>query len=359
MATIFVALATTIVTTTQLASVSVAAKIRHPVPKQLGMNTFVPYNCESPAQWSSWATTQVDAFKGLGANAIAFAFPMYTDSLTANTFYAKDVCNSIYQTPSPTELATLVQIAHHAGLQVFLRPLLYETNLYAEKPGAWRGTIHPADTKIWFENYWNTMMPYLQMAQANDVEHFAIYTELQSMALKKQWKSLIASAHKVYKGDLVFTTTWEPHVNDGVHWHGTSVGFDLYWGVPALKDTATPEQIVTGWNQALATTNKFPLISSATVSETGIVPQDGAYSEPYKWSLPLSSNHFNQAIQANWFTAACQFFKSHKMGGIYFWGSTIYDQNGALLSKPSSGVATISEIQPLTQQAIRTCFTGK
>jgi hypothetical protein len=47
------------------------------------------------------------------------------------------------------------------------------------------------------------------------------------------------------------------------------------------------------------------------------------------------------------------------MGGIYYWGSTIYDQNGALLTKPSMGAAAIAEIQPLSQKAIAECFTGK
>jgi len=333
--------------------------LRHATSNQLGMNTFVPYNCESIPSWSSTATTQIQAFKSLGANAVALAFPLYTDSLNSNSFYAKDVCNTQYQTPTPEELATIVDIAHAQGLQVFLRPLLYEANLQAEKPGAWRGIIDPTNTSLWFKNYWATMLPYLQMAQSNRVEHFAISTELQSMASKPNWATLIAKARRVYTGDLVFTTNWAPRENDGVYWAGTSVGLDLYSGVTGLSDNATPTQIVAGWNDELATTNRFPLISTATISETGILPQDGAYARPYSWTLPLTTDPFNQEIQANWFTAACLFFKSHDMGGIYFWGSAIYEQGGALLTGPSTNVETYSEIQPLSQRAIRACFTGR
>ncbi len=293
--------------------------------EQLGISTFVPYNCESAAVWSLWASRQFRAFKKLGANSVALAFPMYMDSLTSDSFYAKDVCGSSYQTPPTSELTPLIDIAHADGLQVFLRPLLYETNFEAE--GAWRGVIDPTDPSVWFANYWDAMKPYLVMAQADHVEHFAIATELQSMAPLSGWKSIIAQARRIYTGDLVFTTTWLPKENAGVHWPGTSVGFDLYWGLQGLPDTATANQIVAGWDNALATDNPFPLISVATISEIGILPQDGAYSQPYQWTLPLKTNPFNQSIQATWFTAACSFFKSHDMGGIYYLGSTIYDKN--------------------------------
>ena len=179
------------------------------------------------------------------------------------------------------------------------------------------------------------MLPYLQMAETDHVEHFAISTELQSMANKPNWQALITKARHVYKRDLVFSTNWAPDEHDGIHWTGTSVGLDLYSAVPGLGTTATPAQIMAGWNRELATTNPFPLVNSATISETGILPQDGAYAQPYTWSLPLTTNPFNQAIQANWFTAVCRFFKSHDMGGVYFWGSAIYEQGGALLTSPS------------------------
>ncbi|MGD0343898.1 MAG: hypothetical protein ABSB55_02900 [Acidimicrobiales bacterium] len=359
MAAVVIVFSTTLLATASGASFRASAALSSATTTQFGMNTFVPYNCESNSSWSQLATTQFQAFKGLGANAVALAFPLYTDSLTSNAFYAKNVCNTQYQSPTPTELATLVHIAHAMGLQVFVRPLLYETNLQAEKPGAWRGIIDPTNTDLWFRNYWTTMLPYLQMAQSNHVEHFAISTELQSMAAKPNWKALIAKARHVYSGDLVYTANWAPGENDEIHWGGTSVGLDLYSGVQGLSSTATPAQVVAGWNHELTTKNPFPLISSATISETGILPQDGAYSQPYSWSLPLAQYPFNQSIQANWFTAVCRFFTSHKMGGVYFWGSAIYEQNGALLRTPSMSASTISEIQPLAQQAIKVCFTGK
>lgn len=358
-ATVIVALSLALLGAASDESAAASGALPNVGAKQFGMNTFVPYNCESTTVWSQYASTQVRAFKNLGANAIALAFPLYTNSLTSNAFFAKDICNTQYQSPPPAELTTIVEIAHAQGLAVFLRPILYETNLRTEKAGAWRGIIDPTNTNLWFKNYWNTMLPYLQMAETDHVEHFAISTELQSMANKPNWQALITKARRVYKRDLVFSTNWAPDEHDGIHWTGTSVGLDLYSAVPGLGTTATPAQIMAGWNRELATTNPFPLVNSATISETGILPQDGAYAQPYTWSLPLTTNPFNQAIQANWFTAVCRFFKSHDMGGVYFWGSAIYEQGGALLTSPSESADSVAEIQPLAQQAIRACFTGQ
>ncbi|MGA9077711.1 MAG: hypothetical protein WB383_05215 [Acidimicrobiales bacterium] len=358
LAALGLALLTVVLAEVSVGSGPTSAARQHVTRKQLGINTYVVYDCQSAAVWSQMATTQVEAFKGLGANSIAIAFPLYTYSLNSNAFFARDVCNSEFETPTPTQIAEIVEVAHSQGLHVFLRPILQETDLRSEKVGAWRGIIDPTNTSEWFKNYWNTMLPYLTMARAYNVEHFAISTELQSMAAKPMWSSLIAKARRVYKGDLVFTTNWAPDQDDGVRWAGTSVGVDMYVPLRQLGNTATPSEIVAGWDSALATTYSFSHISSATISEIGILPQDGAYSQPYAWSLPLTMNPFNQSIQANWYTAACTFFRSHNMGGIYFWGQAIYEQGGALLSAPSSSVTTAAEIQPSSQQAIKACFSG-
>jgi hypothetical protein len=323
--------------------------------KQLGMNTFVSYYCESPSTWSADATTQMAQFKALGANSVALAFPLYMPSLTANTISAMNDCGKSYVSPSPSELATVVQAAHAAHLKVLIRPLLDETNLRKEAPQAWRGVIAPTSPSQWFTNYWTALQPYLAMSQQYGVERFAISTELSSMAKSFYWSPTVAQARAVYKGSLIFTASWKKDGGEVRH-PGTSFALDTYQWVNGLKVTARPSQILAGWNRALATTNRVANIASATITEIGILAQNGAYSAPYAWSLPLATHPFNQAIQANWFTAACAFFKSHKMGGIYFWGSYLALNGGGLLKKPNP--AQPSLVQPLSQKAIRVCFTG-
>ena len=53
-------------------------------------------------------------------------------------------------------------------------------------------------------------------------------------------------------------------------------------------------------------------------------PSTRSASRP--WTVPTKtpyiavSGTFNPSIQANWFKAACEFYKAHKQSGIYFWG---------------------------------------
>jgi len=95
-------------------------------------------------------------------------------------------------------------------------------------------------------------------------------------------------------------------------------------------------------------------VSGATIDEVGIVAQDGAYSQPWMWSLPLGTHPFNQSIQANWFSMACSFFKSHAMKGIYYWGIWYDDGGSAVLKKPNA--ARAQEIQPASVSVIKACF---
>jgi len=331
------------------------------VVPQLGINSFINYSCESDADWTMWAQNQVAAFKKMHANSIALAFPFYTETMTSNTFSAKLVCgvHSNLTTPPPDKVAEIVDIAHAGGLQVFLRPLLDETNLRALKTGNWRGLIRPSNPALWFANYSATLKPYLQMAQAHHVEHFALATELATMAANKSWATTIAAAKKLYTGDLVFTDLWTKVAGatsgGEVQWKGTSPGVDTYQWLNKSTPKWTPAQLLAGWNKALSSTNRLPFMSQAVIDEVGIVAQDGAYTAPYTWSFPVKTHPFNQTIQANWFTMVCSFYKSHHMGGVYFWGPAIYENNGNLLTKPDS--VHPNQIQPLSQSAIATCFS--
>ena len=159
------------------------------------MDTLAPTTASRRPEWDQWATNQVDSFRSLGANSIGITFPFYTDSISSNNFYAKSVCGAgaTYETPPPSFIAQIVDIAHAAGLTVLLRPYLDQTNLVATDLLDWRGVLRPTDPRLWFSNYLAALAPYLAMAQAHGVEHFAISTELESMAPNRYWSRTIAA----------------------------------------------------------------------------------------------------------------------------------------------------------------------
>ena len=286
----------------------------------------------------------------------ASPFPSTRTPPRRTTSHAKNSCTPglDFHTPSPARLAVVVDAAHAAGLKVFLRPYLDQSVLQKQYFANWRGNIKPASPGQWFANYRLAMTPYLRMAQQHKVEHFAISTELQSMAtFTSNWNAAIKFARTIYKGNLVFTFSWLKNKSE-VRLTGTTPGMDTYPGIPSLANTATVAQVLAGWNKLLATTDRLAWISSVADDEVGIPAQDNAYKYPNAQVFPISQNPFNQTIRATWFSAACRFAKQHKMKAIYFWGSTLTERGGALLSAPAPDLT--GEIQPLSQTAIKSCF---
>ncbi len=337
-----------------LAIVVPTSKSNGEASPQHGINVYVTDTCESAAVWHTNAVNEMKGIKSLGANAVAIAFPFYTTGLYASSVFVANQCNGPDQptidpqSPSPSRVAVLVHVAQAQGLQVLLRPLLQENNL----DGQWRGDIEPANRPAWFASYENLLKPYLEMAQANDVNRFTISLELASLSKSSQWLGVIPFARKLYTGQLVFTTSWRgslPHGAGEVHRH-TSVAIDAYPGIPSVAPTATVAQLLSGWNAYLAAHPYGTADRNVTIDEVGIDATDGAYATPYLFVR----GPFDQAIQANWFTAACQFSKEHKLGGIYFWGPQFTYNFGNLMTQPEP--SQLSELQPTTQAAIRACF---
>lgn len=319
------------------------------LPFQKGVNVYVGYNCTALSTWDQWGQTLFGQLKSMGANSVALDFPFYTDGHTANTYYAKQVCGHFY-TPPVSFVAALVDVAHSAGLQVFLRPYLDEGRLKQENVKYWTGNIAPSNPSLWFRNYLKTLRPYLIMAQQRHAEHFAIATELNSLETKANWGSEISLVKGLYKNDLVYTEVWRNNPAKRF-WNGTSAGIDTYPFLTTLKVKSTVAQILAAWNAYLKP-NPVRTLAKWTDDEVGILAQNGAYHYPNTTYLPQSSHPFNQAIQSYWFTAACAFVKSNKMGGIYF--ATIPLYSGGVLTSPDSSHPFF--IQPLAQTAIKKCF---
>ncbi len=323
---------------------------------QHGIDVFAQDNCQPDAEWQQNATNEMQGIKSLGANSVSIAFPFYMTGPTTNTVFTADLCSQAepspvpLRSPSPARLAILVQAAESAGLQVMVRPLMDQSNLDAF--GDWRGVVAPTSDPAWFASYESMLKPYLEMAQANDVALFTISSELSSLGTASQWPSVVTFASKLYSGQLVFDTSWnvDPALGD-IH-SGTAVAQDAYPLLPSLTPTSTVAQILAAWNGYLKLKPLPVADDHVTFDEVGIEAIDGAYATPNV--PPSGGSTFNQNIQANWFTAACEFAQAHKLEGLYFWGPELSYNYGNLMTQPVA--AQPSELQPATQKAIQKCF---
>ena len=287
-------------------------------PFQAGINVYALDNCSSAASWQTNATNEMKGVKSLGANSVAITIPFFTPSPTSSSVFGMTVCNQPdgtlvrLQTPSPARLAVVVHAAEAQGLKVLVRPELQEANLFV----GWRGTIAPTSTSAWFTSYNQLIRPYLEMAQANKVTRFSVAVELASLTNNSSWAPTIAAARSIFKGQIVFDSNWLS--NAGKAFSGVETGEDAYPDFVNTTASASVATLLGKWNYTL----KFiPFPSAApnvSLDEVGISALSGAYRDSCCYSAP--SSDFNQSIQATWFTTACKFAKTHKVGGIYFSG---------------------------------------
>src|SRR5579884_3066394 len=111
-------------------------------------------------------------------------------------------------TPTVDAFISGVRQAHAQGFKVFFTPLLT-----VREPGGWSGLITPDPSiqQSWFDNYWNTLKPYVNAARANGVEQMALATEmewLESHAPGTLWQQLISRVRRTYTGSLTYDMNW-------------------------------------------------------------------------------------------------------------------------------------------------------
>lgn len=246
--------------------------------------------------------------RSLHCNAIAISFPFYMEHSAASTVHGGSA------TPSPEQLAIVVDVAERYGLRVNIRPLLDEDSF---RPDGWRGTILPEDRIRWFASYGSFIHPYLVMAQAVGAAQFEIGAELNSLSVDDRWEPLVSQARTVFHGTIGFSNNWDVfHVGRLGPASVDSQGLDAYFPV-SIGDDATVDQLAAAWIDWLNGVPKHIDLRQVVLTEVGIAAQPGSYIEP---NAPGDeSKPIDRQIQQRWFAAACRAMRYHRMAGIYFW----------------------------------------
>ena len=337
-------------TTTLSSSVSSGASTLSALPSfEKGINITFYDTVPTPSDFvvASQSIIYANYVKALGANVVTIGIPLWIATNTSNRVFAGiDPLSSRTLTPTPGRVAILVDALHGVGLGVRLRPYVNEgvtTN--------WRGQLAPSKPQRWFDNYTATLASYAAMAQAHHVESFVVESELQSLGLYPQWDSVINSLRSIFNGNLEWNSIWGGSGPQGVGYStrvGTSFGVDTYPELPIASDSSL-SQVKAAWYDSL---NVSPLPTSyanTLMQEVGIPAQAGMYQHPWHYAIPTAQ--FMQAIQVNWFTAACKIAKRYGFLGVSF--NSLF-----LLSPlPTRDPTHPQFLQPKAIDAIRACFS--
>lgn len=276
---------------------------------------------------------------GLNANSVSINFPFYTASATSSSVYAGD------RTPTPAQLAVVVEAARRMKLRVTIRPLMDDSDL---RPNSWRGIIAPRNVAAWFASYESFLRPYLVMANTCKVTTFIVGAELDSLSGASEWKQLIAQARKLFRGELAYSVNWDGFHEGESNPPADSIGVDTYFPVSAGNHASVPE-LIGDWNSWWNTLPSDVNQHATVIDEVGIAAVDGAYAAPYESGEP--SQPLKLSIQTNWFKAACSVVKNRNLAGIYFWSLT-FGGSLTVSTSPSGFVGRPA------QQVIRNCFAS-
>lgn len=274
--------------------------------------------------------------EGLGANAVSLNFFFYQASQTS------DSVSSGSGTPSPDVLKAIIEVAEADGLTVQLRPLMSESVFDTPITGAWRGSIVPSNPAAWFASYEEWLKPYAVVAEETGVTSFAIGSELNTLVTAtpttakggeptigahnylNYWAVLYQDLQSILGDRLVYA---DSHLIFQTV-PGTQFGFDAWTpvkipsGDPTPTSTTPAATVVGEFEPSMLAdfaSSGFPsTLQTARLEEVGIAAVQGAWTQPNDYNYPVDTP-VARWVQADWFTAMCDAFKTDHMKGMYVW----------------------------------------
>ena len=315
-----------------------------PGDPQLGVNVYWERNItDSDDVVRAKARRVLDYVVDLGANSVAFSFPLFTDGVTSDRVFAAD------RTPTPGQVTLAVQEAADRGLRVSLRPVLNEEVLVAEDPNAWRGSIEPTDPARWLASYTAVIRPYAEIADRDSVATFVIGTELQSLEEEPGWKGVVTTLQAAFPGELRYSMAYNDFVHNARQAPALPAMLDAYPPMP-LDDDASVDEVTAAWRLWLVQI-AADLRPTLVLSEVGIAAQDGAFRHPATWGS--DAHALNLQVQRTWYESVCRAAQDLDLAGLYWWYLNFDTDPAAAQPTPLDRMGFVG--RP-AEQAIRDCF---
>jgi hypothetical protein len=230
------------------------------------------------------------------------------------------------QTVTPASLAEGIRVAHARGYKVFVAPLL------TVGLTGWAGDIHPRarDTSAWFDAYFQTLQPYLQIAEQEHVEQFAIGTEYEFLegVAPVLWNTLIGRAHNVYSGALTYDMNWTAALKKPRSWMSnpslTYLGVSVYRPLTTRPAPRDADGLSALWRYKIGDMLDQLSVQSGkhiVLSEIGYRNSADALYQPWQWK---STAPADPELQAAAYEAALEnSLRDPNIVGAFFWGWSV------------------------------------
>ena len=220
----------------------------------------------------------VDRIADLGANAIIVFTPMFQEKVHSSEIrFVPEKC------ATDEQLIAILQRARLRGLQTTLVPVVL-----IEKPAAkeWRGLIEPDDWNAWWSSYNAFIDPFVNIANAAEVDLLAIGSELNSTEDEMdQSESLIASVRRRFDGELTYSANWDRYEKVTLWPLVDVIAVSSYFELERDDPEATEVELARAWGPERARLMSFarkagqPLL----LSEVGYPTLPWAHQHPWNY----------------------------------------------------------------------------
>lgn len=191
--------------------------------------------------WIERYQQSMDEIAAVGADTVLLVVDARQENGTSSRVYL-----DMRMTPTPQQLAELIQHAKSKNLRVILMPIVL---LDAPRGNEWRGTLKPENWNDWFNSYRDMIKHFAWIAQGNGVDLLVVGSELVSSENNfEQWTQTIREIREIYKGKLTYSSNWD-HYTSVPFWDQLDlVGMNSYWKL-GKDHTASVEQIKQRWSE--------------------------------------------------------------------------------------------------------------
>lgn len=243
------------------------------------------------------AAKAIDEIATTGADTVEIDFSFRQENGSSTQIYLDQRF-----TPTPEQIAQLIDAAHAKALRVLLVPRVLLDN---PRGNEWRGSIHPTAWPEWFDSYRSALEPFARTGQEHGAEVFCIGSELVSSETQiNQWNQTIDSIRQTYHGHLTYCANWD-HYAYVPFWNQLDfIGMNAYWKMGS-SDHPDPsvEQILQRWDdiRRILLVFKKSVGKPILLMEVGWCSLDNTAYEPWDYTrqeLPQNLSLQNRMYEA-------------------------------------------------------------
>ena len=253
-----------------------------------------------------------------GARWIAITITFHQTSISATQVKTSP------DTPTPKSLAEGIRAAKQLGYKVFIIPMIS-----VDASPHWSGSIHFSTlsrAQTWFESYWQTLQPYVVIAQEEAAEQFALGNELEELQTMPAllWQGLVDRIRHIFTGAIVYDMNWTSLKNPVPSWMRdkriNSIGISTYVPLTRYAQRLDARQLPAVWHEKIdVVLDAFAMQLGRPIFLSELGYRNTAFAGYNPWLIRINEPR-DDSEQAALFSAALQNIATDThISGVFLW----------------------------------------